>query len=1209
MLPGTNYFKSIDCPFFASGLCERPYCHFLHRRISFNSEPEPALPFVSQPAPHVDAKGHRFYPQPHDAPVYKPTPKALLATENKPKPYIPSSLAKVAALQKPPSLPRPTLKPREVLGDIGDLSSSDEESKNPDLIGAILLQGVKSGVLGGEVSEFQHELIKNTYKIKKSKPLKEELEGSIKKEKDAEVVIVISDDEDAIKEAQRKKAVEEEDRKKRILEDERLEAKRLLEEKEKELEELEKKRQILENFYGKNDSKKRDPSLENESRYDRKKNKHKSRKRKRSKKKYSRKKSKRRRTSSTSSSSSSSFSDSSSQSSSSFSSSEESDLEREYRRLHRKRSKHKKSKKHYRDKKISRKREELVKLKPDHKNLEMTIKKEGLDDTNKLNKISSSVIKKEKGLDPSIIIKNEPAEEVNKPLLEPPNKEIIPSPSQIKDEDLPESVKSFLDAMEEIDQKIVKDEKSKRSPTCSSEHKDHKSSRSHGSRKHSHSSSTHKSSNSGKSSKKSSHHDRRSSKSDEKSSHYDRRSSKSDEKSSHYDRRSSKSDEKKQSKSSSAPSSSSSRSSKSKSTPHEIKTSAVLQESIEEPTPGPSSKSDFSRIEENSSDRDEPRQDYFENSGSEDVFENEDDELKRIFEEHEEQVRKSASSSSNKKIKSAKDTAHSQNKNVETLNPKSKKRVAHKAETDSSLSRPPIVRKPISATQQMLERYKKIQNMRENSEIENRLASLVGEDEPPKSKMKSSTAQSKSVNKSRTVVTTTKGTARVSHVPTVNISKPLIAPDMKSKIPSSIRQRYLDSIVEECCKIYNGDKGNAYARATREEQVCCGRSKNRNIYLNVVVNCIKKLRTEASQAPKSKQTLVIPQGSMVTSHLQILAGKGGSKGSWSIEKPKSTIDENSPGLTYAILKRYVLSKEDMIENGYPVMNSEIKGKAYITQNPQYSNRKPQPQEPDKRRCDRCSTIYKVDLQGKQTETGECIYHWGRLYRQRSNRALGPTSGYYCCNGDTNSEGCEVSQVHITDMEDYNNMRGFVTAFSASEEMNDGNYGIYALDCEMCYTTFCNELTRVTVINYEGKTVYETMVKPSRDVIDYNTRFSGITQKDLENVTTTIIDVQAVLLSMFSSDTILIGHSLESDLKALKMVHSMVVDTSIVFPHKMGPPYKRALKHLAAEHLKRIIQNDVGGHDSAEDALAALDLMKVKVKSDVKKLQQDSLKQR
>lgn len=49
------------------------------------------------------------------------------------------------------------------------------------------------------------------------------------------------------------------------------------------------------------------------------------------------------------------------------------------------------------------------------------------------------------------------------------------------------------------------------------------------------------------------------------------------------------------------------------------------------------------------------------------------------------------------------------------------------------------------------------------------------------------------------------------------------------------------------------------------------------------------------------------------------------------------------------------------------------------------------------------------------------------------------------------------------------------------------------------------------------------------------RFSGVTEEDLENTTITLRDVQAVLLCMFSSDTILIGHSLESDLFALKVL--------------------------------------------------------------------------
>ena len=102
--------------------------------------------------------------------------------------------------------------------------------------------------------------------------------------------------------------------------------------------------------------------------------------------------------------------------------------------------------------------------------------------------------------------------------------------------------------------------------------------------------------------------------------------------------------------------------------------------------------------------------------------------------------------------------------------------------------------------------------------------------------------------------------------------------------------------------------------------------------------------------------------------------------------------------------------------------------------------------------------------------------------------------------------------------------------------------------------------------------------------------------------TRLQDVQAQLLYKLDAKDVLIGHSLESDLRAVKMLHSRVVDTSVVFPHKMGPPFKRALRTIAAEEIQRIIQQDVDGHDSKEDALACLDIMKVKVVGDISKLQ-------
>ena len=93
---------------------------------------------------------------------------------------------------------------------------------------------------------------------------------------------------------------------------------------------------------------------------------------------------------------------------------------------------------------------------------------------------------------------------------------------------------------------------------------------------------------------------------------------------------------------------------------------------------------------------------------------------------------------------------------------------------------------------------------------------------------------------------------------------------------------------------------------------------------------------------------------------------------------------------------------------------------------------------------------------------------------------------------------------------------------------------------------------------------------------------------------TLPEVQHQLLELFSSETILVGHSLESDLRALKvremrermlsinetlialqLIHSCVVDTAIVFPHKLGLPHKRALKTLAKDILHKFIQNDIG----------------------------------
>jgi len=156
--------------------------------------------------------------------------------------------------------------------------------------------------------------------------------------------------------------------------------------------------------------------------------------------------------------------------------------------------------------------------------------------------------------------------------------------------------------------------------------------------------------------------------------------------------------------------------------------------------------------------------------------------------------------------------------------------------------------------------------------------------------------------------------------------------------------------------------------------------------------------------------------------------------------------------------------------------------------------------------------------------------------------------------------------------------------------------IFAVDCEMVETSAGRELARVTLLRFEPKqrdrdgykVVLDVLVKPARPVRDYLTQYSGITAKMLNSVTTRLEEVQIVIAATIKAGDILIGHSLENDLRALCLVHDKVVDTALLFRTNNGSR-KHSLKHLSAVLLKRRIQAGCGssGHCSEEDAAAAL----------------------
>lgn len=76
--------------------------------------------------------------------------------------------------------------------------------------------------------------------------------------------------------------------------------------------------------------------------------------------------------------------------------------------------------------------------------------------------------------------------------------------------------------------------------------------------------------------------------------------------------------------------------------------------------------------------------------------------------------------------------------------------------------------------------------------------------------------------------------------------------------------------------------------------------------------------------------------------------------------------------------------------------------------------------------------------------------------------------------------------HVTEYLDYSNMTGFMKTMDRGDDFVSTRKDIYALDCEMCYTTHGLELTRVTVVDINSKIIYDALVKPDNKVIDYNT---------------------------------------------------------------------------------------------------------------------------
>eukprot|EP00877_Chromochloris_zofingiensis_P001750 jgi/Chrzof1/11576/Cz06g00240.t1 len=113
--------------------------------------------------------------------------------------------------------------------------------------------------------------------------------------------------------------------------------------------------------------------------------------------------------------------------------------------------------------------------------------------------------------------------------------------------------------------------------------------------------------------------------------------------------------------------------------------------------------------------------------------------------------------------------------------------------------------------------------------------------------------------------------------------------------------------------------------------------------------------------------------------------------------------------------------------------------------------------------------------------------------------------------------------------------------------------LLALDCEMCITTKSDKaLLAVCVVDDQGKQLLKELVRPRGEIVDLKSDLTGISMDDLEGVSTRQRDVTARLAPLLSPETILVGHSLHADLRALQLDHQPVIDTSMLFSYRCQP---------------------------------------------------------
>ena len=280
-------------------------------------------------------------------------------------------------------------------------------------------------------------------------------------------------------------------------------------------------------------------------------------------------------------------------------------------------------------------------------------------------------------------------------------------------------------------------------------------------------------------------------------------------------------------------------------------------------------------------------------------------------------------------------------------------------------------------------------------------------------------------------------------------------------------------------------------------------------------------------------------------------------------------------------------------------------------------------------CDRCRTRFQVfpgrrAEDGALTTGGTCVHHPSKARRPAPRDKADKTdreSVYLCCNEVVGrSAGCTTAVTHVFKVAEAKRL-ALILAFEETpgNEALEGKSTAVCFDCEMGYTTHGMELIRLTATSWPfGSVLLDTLVRPLGEVLDLNSRYSGVWPADYTSalpsdtassstaanrdqrslpIASSPAAARSLLFKFISPSTPLIGHALENDLNATRIIHPCIIDTCLLYPHVRGLPMRHGLKHLMKKYLDKDVQvnNEGKGHDSAEDARSAGELVRVKIK--------------